>query len=77
MVRPEGRKLPLVKVSLADSLATLQFTVKSLVGENYLLYGLEERQNRHDVEEKRGLLAQHFPGHDDSRRSSFDGSRHV
>lgn len=53
------------------------FTVKSLVGENYLLYGLQDRVSHHGNSERDGLLDEHFHGASDSRRSSLDGSSIV
>lgn len=49
-----------------------QFVAKSLVGENYLLYGLDTGRGQHGRdEEAEGLLDEHFHG-PDSRRTSFD-----
>ncbi|GAA5961874.1 hypothetical protein JCM8115_001452 [Rhodotorula mucilaginosa] len=56
--------------AIINRLDRLMFTVKSLVGENYLLYGLDPRS---DLGERQGLLDEdHFHGGPDSRRSSFE-----
>ncbi|GAA6054812.1 hypothetical protein NBRC10513_007431 [Rhodotorula toruloides] len=61
--------------ALINRLDRLMFVAKSLVGENYLLYGLDastRRQHPHDEEEGEGLLDHHFHGSAESRRNSFD-----
>ncbi|GEM08584.1 brefeldin A sensitivity protein-related, DUF2421 containing protein [Rhodotorula toruloides] len=61
--------------ALINRLDRLMFVAKSLVGENYLLYGLDAsttRHHPHDEEEGRGMLDDHFHGSAESRRNSFD-----
>ncbi|GJN90426.1 hypothetical protein Rhopal_003437-T1 [Rhodotorula paludigena] len=58
--------------AIINRLDRLMFVAKSLVGENYILYGLEShRQQQHQHEETQGLLHEHLHG-PDSRRTSFD-----
>ncbi|GAA5893885.1 hypothetical protein JCM5296_004627 [Sporobolomyces johnsonii] len=55
--------------AIINRLDRLMFVAKSLVGENYLLYGLEMPQHRRDDADD---IDAHFRGIGDSRRTSID-----
>ncbi|GAA5852458.1 hypothetical protein JCM9279_003454 [Rhodotorula babjevae] len=58
--------------AVVNRLDRLMLVAKSLVGENYLLYGLDTHRGHHGRdEEAQALLDEHFHG-PDSRRTSFD-----